>query len=143
MLPALGAFAPIIGSVFKTIEKSIPDKDLAEKLKAEVNLQLMKSGTEEMKASASIILQEAKGSALQANWRPALMWLLVAIIFWNYILSPIFLLVLKVKTDVELPSDVWTLLTCGLSGYTIGRSGEAIARSLATRPVHVKEDQNG
>ena len=143
MLPALGAFAPLLNTVFKSIEKSIPDKDLQEKLKAEVNLQLMKSGTEEMKASASIILQESKGSVLQANWRPCLMWLLVAIIFWNYILSPIFLLVLKVKTDVELPSDVWTLLTCGLSGYTLGRSGEAIARSLATRPVHVKEDQNG
>ena len=143
MLPALGAFAPIIGSVFKTIEKSIPDKDLQEKLKAEVNLQLMKSGTEEMKASANIILAESKGSFLQANWRPCLMWLLLAIVFWNYILSPIILLFFKIKTDVELPSDVWTLLTCGLSGYTIGRSGEAIARSLATRPVHVKEDQNG
>ena len=139
----LNAIAPLAKILFSTIEKSIPDKDLAEKLKAEVNLQLMKSGTEEMKASASIILQESKGSSIQANWRPALMWLLVAIIFWNYILSPIFLLVLKVKTDVELPSDVWTLLTCGLSGYTIGRSGEAIARSLATRPIHVKEDQNG
>ena len=143
MLPALGAFAPLLNTVFKSIEKSIPDKDLAEKLKAEVNLQLMKSGTEEMKASANIILQEAKGSAIQANWRPALMWLLVAIIFWNYILSPIILLFFKIKTDVVLPSDVWTLLTCGLSGYTLGRSGEAIARSLATRPVHVKEDQNG
>ena len=143
MLPALSAFAPLLTTIFKTVDKAIPDKDLAEKLKAEVNLQLMKSGTEEMKASASIILQESKGSSIQANWRPALMWLLVAIIFWNYILSPIFLLVLKVKTDVVLPSDVWTLLTCGLSGYTLGRSGEAIARSLATRPVHVKEDQNG
>ena len=143
MLPALGAFAPIIGSVFKTIEKSIPDKDLAEKLKAEVNLQLMKSGTEEMKASANIILQEAKGSFLQANWRPCLMWLLLAIVFWNYILSPIILLFFKIKTDVELPSDVWTLLTVGLGGYTIGRSGESIARSLATRPVQSKDQEHG
>ena len=143
MLPALSAFARLLTTIFKTVDKSIPDKDLQEKLKAEVNLQLMKSGTEEMKASASIILAESKGSYLQANWRPVLMWLLVAIIFWNYILSPIILLFFKIKTDVELPSDVWTLLTCGLSGYTLGRSGEAIARSLATRPVHVKEDQNG
>jgi hypothetical protein len=143
MLPALGAFAPIIGSVFKTIEKSIPDKDLQEKLKAEVNLQLMKSGTEEMKASANIILQESKGSAIQANWRPCLMWLLLAIIFWNYILSPIILLFFKIKTNVELPSDVWTLLTVGLGGYTIGRSGESIARSLATRPVQSKDQENG
>jgi hypothetical protein len=91
----------------------------------------MKSGTEEMKASANIILQESKGSAIQANWRPCLMWLLLAIIFWNYILSPIILLFFKIKTNVELPSDVWTLLTVGLGGYTIGRSGESIAQKFS------------
>ena len=142
MLPALGAFAPIIGSVFKTIEKSIPDKDLAEKLKAEMNMQLMQSGTEEMKASAKIIEAEAKSNWYVSGWRPTLMYLLILIVAWNYILSPILFLVIKVKTQVDLPSDVWTLLTVGLGGYTIGRSGESIARSLATRPIS-KNQENG
>jgi hypothetical protein len=70
------------------------------------------------------------------------MYLLILIVAWNYILSPILFLVIKIKTQVDLPSDVWTLLTVGLGGYTIGRSGESIARSLATRPIQGK-DQNG
>ena len=142
MLPALSAFAPLLTTIFKTVDKAIPDKDLAEKLKAEMNMQLMKSGTEEMKASAKIIEAEAKSNWYVSGWRPTLMYLLILIVAWNYILSPILFLIIKVKTQVELPSDVWTLLTVGLGGYTIGRSGESIARSLATRPVN-KNQENG
>jgi len=142
MLPALSAFAPLLNTIFKTVDKAIPDKDLAEKLKAEMNMQLMKSGTEEMKASAKIIEAEAKSNWYVSGWRPTLMYLLILIVAWNYILSPILFLVLKIKTQVELPSDVWTLLTVGLGGYTIGRSGESIARSLASRPIS-KNQENG
>ena len=141
MIPVLTAFAPLLTTIFKTVDKAIPDKDLAEKLKAEMNMQLMQSGTEEMKASAKIIEAEAKSNWYVSGWRPTLMYLLILIVAWNYILSPILFLVLKVKTQVELPSDVWTLLTVGLGGYTLGRSGEQIARSLATRPIQGK-DQN-
>jgi hypothetical protein len=102
----------------------------------------MQSGTEEMKASAKIIEAEAKSNWYVSGWRPTLMYLLILIVAWNYILSPILFLIIKVKTQVELPSDVWTLLTVGLGGYTIGRSGESIARSLATRPVN-KNQENG
>ena len=142
MLPALTAFAPLLNTIFKTVDKAIPDKDLAEKLKAEMNMQLMQSSTEEMKASAKIIEAEAKSNWYVSGWRPTLMYLLILIVAWNYILSPILFLIIKVKTQVDLPSDVWTLLTVGLGGYTIGRSGESIARSLATRPIQGK-DQNG
>jgi hypothetical protein len=142
MLPALSAFAPLLNTIFKTIEKSIPDKDLQEKLKADLNMQLLTSGTEELKASAKIIEAEAKSNWYVSGWRPTLMYLLILIVAWNYILSPILFLIIKVKTQVELPSDVWTLLTVGLGGYTIGRSGESIARSLATRPVN-KNQENG
>jgi len=106
-----------------------------------MNMQLMQSGTEEMKASAKIIEAEAKNNWYVSGWRPTLMYLLILIVAWNYIISPILFLVIKVKTQVDLPSDVWTLLTVGLGGYTIGRSGESIARSLATRPIQGK-DQN-
>jgi hypothetical protein len=95
-----------------------------------------------MKASAKIIEAEAKSNWYVSGWRPTLMYLLILIVAWNYILSPILFLVLKIKTQVELPSDVWTLLTVGLGGYTIGRSGESIARSLATRPIS-KNQENG
>ena len=50
MLPALSAIAPLAKILFSTIEKSVPDKDLQEKLKAQLNEQLLKSSTEELKA---------------------------------------------------------------------------------------------
>ena len=91
MIPALGAFAPLLNTVFKTIEKSIPDKDLQEKLKADLNMQLLTSGTEELKASARIVEAEAKAGLFASSWRPLLMYILIGILVLNYIISPIIL----------------------------------------------------
>ena len=134
MLPALGAFAPFLNTVFKTIEKSIPDKDLQEKLKADLNMQLLTSGTEELKASARIVEAEAKAGWFASSWRPLLMYILIGILVLNYIISPIILALFSKKIGIELPSDVWTCLNIGLGGYVTGRSAEAVARTLASRP---------
>jgi len=142
MLPALGAFAPLLNTVFKSIEKSIPDKDLQEKLKADLNMQLLTSGTEELKASARIIEAEAKAGWFASSWRPLLMYILIGILVLNYIMSPIILALFSKKIGIELPSDVWTCLNIGLGGYVVGRSGESIARTLASKPLN-KDQQNG
>ena len=39
----LGAIAPLAKILFSTIEKAVPDKDLQEKLKAQLNQQLLQS----------------------------------------------------------------------------------------------------
>jgi hypothetical protein len=70
------------------------------------------------------------------------MYVLIAILIWNYILSPIILLIFHVNSQVVLPTDVWTVLQIGLGGYVAGRSAEAVARTLANRPSN-KDDQNG
>jgi hypothetical protein len=142
MIPALGAFAPLLNTVFKTIEKSIPDKDLQEKLKADLNMQLLTSGTEELKASARIVEAEAKAGLFASSWRPLLMYILIGILVLNYIISPIILALFSKKIGIELPSDVWTCLNIGLGGYVVGRSGESIARTLASKPLN-KDQQNG
>ena len=142
MLPALGAFAPLLNTVFKSIEKSIPDKDLQEKLKADLNMQLLTSGTEELKASARIIEAEAKAGWFASSWRPLLMYILIGILVLNYIISPIILALFSKKIGIELPSDVWTSLNIGLGGYVVGRSGESIARTLASRPKP-NDQENG
>lgn len=142
MLPILSALAPILSKVFDVVDKSIADKDLAAKLKAELNTQLIQSGTEELKASARIIEAEAKAGLFSSSWRPLLMYVLIAILIWNYILSPIILLIFHVNSQVVLPTDVWTVLQIGLGGYVAGRSAEAVARTLANRPIN-KDDQNG
>jgi hypothetical protein len=142
MLPALSAFAPLLNTIFKTVDKAIPDKDLAEKLKAEMNMQLLTSGTEELKASARIVEAEAKAGWFASSWRPLLMYILIGILVLNYIISPIILALFSKKVGIELPSDVWTCLNIGLGGYVVGRSGESIARTLASRPKP-NDQENG
>ena len=142
MIQMLGAVAPLAKILFNTIEKSVPDKDLQEKLKADLNMQLLTSGTEELKASARIVEAEAKAGWFASSWRPLLMYILIGILVLNYIISPIILALFSKKVGIELPSDVWTCLNIGLGGYVVGRSGESIARTLASKPLN-KNQENG
>jgi len=133
MLPALNIIAPLAKILFNTVDKAILDKDQAEKLKAQLNTQLLQSGTEELKAAASIVEAEAKSNWYVAGWRPTLMYVLIFILVWNYILGPICKLFLGTIITFELPGNVWTLLQIGLGGYVVGRSGESIARTLVNK----------
>ena len=142
MFPLLGAIAPLAKILFSTIEKAVPDKDLQEKLKAQLQTELLQSHTEELKAAASIVEAEAKAGPFTSSWRPLLMYVLIFILVWNYILGPIIKIFTGSVISFELPGDVWTLLQIGLGGYVVGRSGESIARTLANRNNNVNNDDN-
>lgn len=133
MLPALNIIAPLAKILFNTVDKAVLDKDQAEKLKAQLNTQLLQSGTEELKAAASIIEAEAKSNWYVAGWRPTLMYVLIFILVWNYILGPVIKIFTGTIITFELPGDVWTLLQIGLGGYVVGRSGESIARTIVKK----------
>ena len=129
MLQLLGAIGPIAKLIAKTVDKAVPDKDLKEKLKHEINTQLLTSGTDEMKAASKIILAEAQsGSWLTSSWRPALMWICIIVIFNNFILMPFANAIFGTSLILEIPDPMWNLLTIGIGGYIAGRSGEKIAQ---------------
>lgn len=129
MLQLLGAIGPIAKLIAKTVDKAVPDKDLKEKLKHQINAQLLTSGTEEMKAASKIILAEAQsGSWLTSSWRPALMWICIIVIFNNFILMPFINIIFGTSLILEIPDPMWNLLTIGVGGYIAGRSGEKIAQ---------------
>ena len=138
----LGAIAPLAKVLFSTIEKAVPDKDLQEKLKAQLQTQLLQSNTQELQAAAKIIEAEAKAGWFAASWRPLLMYVLIFILVWNYVIGPVIKVFTGAVISFELPGDVWTLLNVGLGGYVVGRSAESVARTLANRPVN-KEQENG
>jgi len=140
MFPMLGAIAPLAKILFSTIEKAVPDKDLQEKLKAQLNQQLLQSSTEELKAAASIVEAEAKAGWFTASWRPLLMYVLIFILVWNYILGPVIKLMIGTVITFELPGDVWTLLQIGLGGYVVGRSSESIARTMANKTINTNKE---
>jgi len=142
MIQMLGAIAPLAKVLFNTIEKSVPDKDLQEKLKAQLQTQLLQSNTQELQAAAKIIEAEAKAGWFASSWRPLLMYVLIFILVWNYVIGPVIKVFTGAVISFELPGDVWTLLNVGLGGYVVGRSAESVARTLANRPVN-KEQENG
>ena len=132
-MPPLNIIAPLAKMLFSTVDKAVADKDLAEKLKSQLNTQLLQSSTQEFKAAAAIVEAEAKANWFAASWRPMLMYVLIFILVWNYIVGPIVKVFTGSVITFELPSDVWTLLNIGLGGYVVGRSGESIARALANK----------
>ena len=142
MIQMLGAVAPLAKILFNTIDKAVPDKDLQEKLKAQLQTQLLQSNTQELQAAAKIIEAEAKAGWFASSWRPLLMYVLIFILVWNYVIGPVIKVFTGAVISFELPGDVWTLLNVGLGGYVIGRSAESVARTMANRPVN-KEQENG
>jgi len=142
MIQMLGAVAPLAKILFSTIEKAVPDKDLQEKLKSQLQTQLLQSHTQELTAAAKIIEAEAKAGWFASSWRPLLMYVLIFILVWNYVIGPVIKIFFGSIITFELPGDVWTLLNVGLGGYVIGRSAESVARTMASKPVN-KEQENG
>jgi hypothetical protein len=116
MLPMLGAIAPLAKILFSTIEKSVPDKDLQEKLKAQLNQQLLQSSTQELTAAAKLLKQKLKLDGLHLAGDLLLMYVLIFILIWNYVLGPVILFFFKASITITLPGDVWTILQIGLGG---------------------------
>ena len=122
----IAALLPVVGEVIKRV---LPDKDAQVKAQTELNTMLMDGSIKEFEKQAEIIIAEAKSEHwLTANWRPLTMITFVVIIANNYILYPYLSLFWSEAPSLEIPPDMWDLLKIGLGGYTIGRSGEKIAK---------------
>ena len=83
---------------------------------------------------ANVIIAESVGESwLQRNWRPVLMMVLIAIVANNYIIIPWLSTFWDNAPNVPIPDKVWTLLTAGVGGYIVGRSGEKISENVGTK----------
>ena len=103
-----------IGGLATDIREAIKGKELTPDKLIDTYVKL-----EELKAK--VLTTEMSGNWLQRSWRPMLMLSLVLIIVNNYILFPYFP---DTLTMLELPEQLWTLLTIGVGGYVGGRSIE-------------------
>jgi len=48
----------------------------------------------------------------------------------NYIIAPYLDAILGTSVMFEMPEQAWSLLSIGLGGYVLGRSGEKIAKEI-------------
>ena len=119
---ALNLFGPAIS---KVLDKSVTDKDQKEQIEKEIQLAILSQGGEFNRQAGDIILAEAKSEHwITATWRPLLMMVIVFIVAWNYAFVPVVAAFGANLLVLDLPDQLWTLLTVGVGGYTVGRSAE-------------------
>jgi len=128
----IGPIAGLFTKALDVVDKLEPDKDLAAKLKTELQTRFAEISHNELitllESRTKIILAEAQGKSwLQRNWRPLLMAEFGVIILNNYILNPWISVMFNVDVMLDIPPDMWSLLKLGLTGYVIGRSAEKLA----------------
>ncbi len=130
-IPILGQ---VVNGVIDLIDQSVEDEDKKNELKAALDKSLMNADLtrfqEQIRAQTSIVLGEVKGESwLQRNWRPILMLSIVAVVVNNYILFPYLSVIFPKYVHVlELPAELFQLMTVGVGGYVVGRTGEKITQ---------------
>ena len=119
------ALNSLIGPLFSVIDKAVTDKDEANRLKQEIQSQLIESENSIVKAQIQVILAEAQGESwLQRNWRPLLMVVIVAIIGNNYLIAPYLSAMFGVGLQLDLPERLWDIMTIGVGGYVGARTAD-------------------
>ena len=128
MIGLISALAHIVGDIVKEAK---PDTDKKAEAENKVRLALLEN-TKQIEASASqIILAEAKSESwIASSWRPILMFNITLIVSVNYLIFPLIEVATGSKLMIPLPDELWTLLTVGVGGYVVGRSGEKVAKTL-------------
>jgi len=135
----IGALLPVLGPIVKdVVGRVLPaDKNKAQEIERELNMAVLQNTAAIEKAAASVVVAEAKSEHfITATWRPILMLVITAIVAWNFLFAPLIELGVQLSTGniiplaIDLPDELWTLLTVGVGGYIVGRSGEKVARKL-------------
>lgn len=120
MLQLLTALLPTIA---KTVDKAVEDKDLAKRIEAEIQKELIHNSQSEFDAAAKIVLAEAQGSWIKGNWRPVTMLVFVGLICAHWLgFTPDNL------SEAEV-LELMDLVQIGLGGYVLGRSVEKTAEA--------------
>ena len=122
MTALITVLAPIVGDLVKRL---VPDNDKAADIEKEVKLALL-DHTDSLEAMrGKIVLAEAKSNNwMTSAWRPLLMLVVITIIGCNYLIFPLIRIFYPEMIQLELPVELWNLLTIGVGGYVVGRSGE-------------------
>lgn len=131
----------LIGGIFKPAAELVDELHTSDEEKLKLHNQLVSMQNEMSskvldyekslnEAHSKIIIAEAQGhSWLQRNWRPILMIVIIAIVANNYLLYPYLSMFTSKVTVLKLPDALFNLMTIGVGGYIVGRSGEKIMKS--------------
>jgi hypothetical protein len=136
-VPLLGLVAEIgasiLGPLFGIIDQAVPDKDLAAKLKADIQVAVLRIQEKTLESQKDIIVAEAQGeSPLQRMWRPAFMILLMVSMVVSVVGGMLGFGDNIAEGWNSINDNAWLLMQIGLGGYIGGRTIEKTAKSVIT-----------
>ena len=108
------------GKVLDIVDDVVEDKDEANRLKFQIQRQLIETKSCELEAQAKIVLAEAQGSWLQRNWRPLLM-----VIFAGLVVAHWFGFTAS-NIPESVQNSLLNIVMVGVGGYVMGRSSENV-----------------
>jgi hypothetical protein len=135
----MNPFSKILGDLLGKVTGIIDDLHLSGEEKAAAHLkaieiqraaelEMAKIDVQWAELQSKVVIAEAQGhSWLQRNWRPLSMLAFVAVILYQYIVSPIF----GTASAPSLPADLWDVIQIGFGGYIVGRTLEKTAPRVA------------
>lgn len=134
----VGTLITGIGTAAKDIRQAITGELSADK-KAEIQMQLLNMEEKAMQAQIAVNVEEAKNLSLfTSGWRPAVGWVCVMALFYNYIGAPLFHYGIQFfeKAVPQLPAlDTGELMTLlfGLLGLGAYRTYEKVSGVTKSR----------
>jgi|SRR6056297_35207 len=118
-------------AVDKVLGRFFEDKDQAAQAAQEIRLAMLAHENTANQLARDVVVAEAKSSHwITSAWRPIVMLMFAVMIGNNYIVAPYLDAILGTSVMFEMPEQAWSLLSIGLGGYVLGRSGEKIAREV-------------
>lgn len=121
----MGWLTILMPALSTLIDRLFPDKEKQDEAKLEMMRILNQAAAQEaeaqarqMEAQSAVIVAEAQSQSYAArNWRPHLMYCLMATYPVNWILFPILRALGLDIPALPIPSEYWTVLSIGLGGY--------------------------
>ena len=111
------------GKVLDIVDDVVEDKDEANRLKFQIQRQLIETKSSELEAQAKIVLAEAQGSWLQRNWRPLLM-----VIFAGLVVAHWFGFTAS-NIPESVQNSLLNIVMVGVGGYLIRRRGRGLCQT--------------
>ena len=120
----------ILSPIFKIIDKAVPDKTEANRLKAEIEMTVLDNKAELMKTMREIAVAEIQGNWFQSSWRPLLSYTLIVLITWVLMLKGIVEASFGVVITSGTADDIVMLGTIWSAVYGLGRTFEKTGSTL-------------
>jgi hypothetical protein len=116
-------------AVDNVLGRFFEDKDQAAQAAQELRLAMLEHEQTAQQVARDVVVSEAKSEHwITSAWRPLVMIMFAVMIGNNFIIAPYLDAIFGTSVMFDMPEQAWSLLSVGLGGYVVGRSGEKIMR---------------